>query len=43
MMGWVGLGYENLTHGHVCVTVHRMITISFALFCAIYCYPTVTF
>jgi len=42
-LGWVGLGYENLTHGHVCVTVHRMITISFALFCAIYCYPTVTF
>jgi len=19
MMGWVGLGYENWTHGHVCI------------------------
>jgi len=22
MMGWVGLGYENWTHGHVCANVH---------------------
>jgi len=24
MMGWVGLGYENWTHGHVCAIVLRL-------------------